>query len=55
MSSTVIDLAAYRAEREVRRRREREEAFDRELRRRLAAFLDGSPIPPSPIPDNPYT
>lgn len=53
-SGEVVDLAARRAAREAEERRRREDAFDRELGRRLAAFLDGRPIPSTPIPDNPY-
>jgi hypothetical protein len=54
MDQQVIDLGRCRAERDAQARRRREDAFDRELARRLAAFLEGRPIPSTPIPDNPY-
>ncbi|WP_207480556.1 hypothetical protein [Arenibaculum pallidiluteum] len=50
----VISLAARRAARRAEERRLREEAFDRELRRRMDLFLAGLPIPSTPITDNPY-
>lgn len=50
----IIDLTKAREEREMRRQKEREEAFDRELRRRLALFYAGQKLPADPIPDNPY-
>lgn len=52
--SNVINLQHKRAKREEQQRREREEAFDRELRRRLALFYAGQTTPVEPIPDNPY-
>ena len=54
MGGTVVDLAEKRAELARAERRRREEAFDRELRRRMELFLAGQPIPSTPIPDNPY-
>lgn len=54
MSAIIIDLAEKRAERAERQRRRRLEAFDRELRRRLAIYLEGEEIPVEPIKDNPY-
>ncbi|HYD99758.1 MAG TPA: hypothetical protein VEH84_10260 [Alphaproteobacteria bacterium] len=52
--SQVIDFAAQRRQRQDAEQRRRQEAFDRELSRRLAAFLDGRPIPAERIADNPY-
>ncbi|HEV7371643.1 hypothetical protein [Arenibaculum sp.] len=40
-AAAVADLAEMRA----RRERARLDAFERELRRRLCAFLDGRPVP----------
>lgn len=54
MSSKIIDLAAWRWQHAETIRRAREEAFDRELARRLSAVLRGEPIPAEPIRDNPY-
>ncbi|MCG5243586.1 hypothetical protein [Azospirillum doebereinerae] len=54
MSAIVISLAEKRREREERERQIRIDAFDRELRRRLALYLDGDDIPVEPIRDNPY-
>lgn len=54
MSATIIDLAAVRREREEKERERRIEAFDRELRHRLALYLEGEEIPVEPIKDNPY-
>lgn len=54
MSATIIDLAAVRRERERVERERRVDAFDRELRRRLALYLEGESIPVEPIKDNPY-
>ncbi|MBP2226769.1 hypothetical protein [Azospirillum agricola] len=54
MSAIVIDLADKRREREERERQRRIDAFDRELRRRLALYLDGDDLPVEPIRDNPY-
>ncbi len=54
MSATIISLAEKRAEREERDRQRRIDAFDRELRRRLAMYLEGEDIPVEPIKDNPY-
>lgn len=54
MSAIVISLAEKRREREDRERQQRIDAFDRELRRRLALYLDGDDIPVEPIRDNPY-
>ncbi len=54
MSAIVIDLAEKRREREDRERQLRVDAFDRELRRRLALYLEGDEIPVEPIRDNPY-
>ena len=54
MSAIIIDLAARRREREDEERQRRIDAFDRELRRRLALYLEGEEIPVEPIRDNPY-
>lgn len=54
MSAIVIDLAEKRREREDRERQIRVAAFDRELRRRLATYLEGGDIPVEAIRDNPY-
>jgi len=54
MSAIVIDLAEKRREREERERQLRIDAFDRELRRRLALYLEGDDVPVEPIRDNPY-
>ncbi|WP_169732767.1 hypothetical protein [Azospirillum halopraeferens] len=56
MTAIIIDLAARRQEREETERRRRIEAFDRELRRRLALLQDEDEdeIPVEPIRDNPY-
>lgn len=54
MSAMVIDFAAKRRERDERERRRRIEAFDRELRRRLADHLDRDVIPVEPLKDGPY-
>jgi len=54
MSATIISLSEKRREREERERQIRIDAFDRELRRRLALYLDGDDIPVEPIRDNPY-
>lgn len=54
MSAIVIDLAEKRRERDERERQTRIDAFDRELRRRLALYLEGDDIPVEPIRDNPY-
>ncbi|HYD67091.1 hypothetical protein [Azospirillum sp.] len=54
MSAMIIDLTEKRREREERDRQKRIDAFDRELRRRLALYLDGEEIPVEPIRDNPY-
>lgn len=54
MSATIIDLSARRREREEAERQRRIDAFDRELRRRLALYLEGEEIPVEPIKDNPY-
>lgn len=54
MSATIIDFAAHRARRDERLAREREDAFDQEIVRRLRALLAGEAIPANPIPDNPY-
>jgi hypothetical protein len=54
MSATVIDFAAKRREREEQDRQRRIDAFDQELRRRLALYLEGEEIPVEPIKDNPY-
>ena len=54
MSATIIDLAQKRAEREERDRQRRIDAFDRELRHRLAMYLEGEDIAVEPIKDNPY-
>lgn len=54
MSATIIDLAAVRRERAQAERQRRVDAFDRELRRRLALYLEGETIPVEQIKDNPY-
>lgn len=54
MTAQIIDLQTRRADIARRRRLEREEKFDLELRRRLSMFLDGEELPYEPIPDNPY-
>lgn len=54
MTAMIIDLADKRREREDRERQKRIEAFDQELRRRLAMYLEGDEIPFEPIRDNPY-
>lgn len=54
MSAVVIDLAEKRRERDERERQIRIDAFDRELRRRLALYLEGDERPVEPIRDNPY-
>lgn len=54
MSATVIDFTQKRLEREDRERQRRIDAFDQELRRRLALYLEGEDIPVEPIRDNPY-
>lgn len=54
MSATIVDLAQHRRKREEEERLRRIEAFDRELRRRLALYLEGEEIPIEPIKDNPY-
>ncbi|HYH21646.1 MAG TPA: hypothetical protein VD995_23815 [Azospirillum sp.] len=54
MTAMIIDLTEKRREREERDRQKRIDAFDRELRRRLALYLDGEDIPVEPIRDNPY-
>lgn len=54
MTATIIDLAAKRLEREEKERQKRIDAFDQELRRRLALYLEGDTIPVEPIRDNPY-
>lgn len=54
MTAQIIDLQARRIDIALRQQREREERFDRELRRRLTAFLEGDDLPVEPIPDNPY-
>ncbi|HYG88009.1 MAG TPA: hypothetical protein VD978_17270 [Azospirillum sp.] len=54
MTAQIINLAVKRAEREEKERRKRIDAFDRELRRRLAMYLDGEDMPAEPIRDNPY-
>ncbi|HYD32222.1 MAG TPA: hypothetical protein VEB64_15375 [Azospirillaceae bacterium] len=54
MTAQIIDLQARRTDIVRRQQREREERFDRELRRRLTAFLEGEELPVEPIPDNPY-
>ncbi|HEY0833487.1 MAG TPA: hypothetical protein VGE72_06205 [Azospirillum sp.] len=54
MTAMIIDLAEKRREREERDRQQRIDAFDQELRRRLALYLDGEDIPVEPIRDNPY-
>ncbi|PWC39284.1 hypothetical protein [Azospirillum sp. TSO35-2] len=53
-SAVIIDLAQKRRERDERERQVRIDAFDRELRRRLALYLEGEDIPVEPIRDNPY-
>jgi hypothetical protein len=50
----VIDFSRRQADIMAQRQRRREEAFDRELNRRLSLFLAGCRIPAEPIPDNPY-
>jgi hypothetical protein len=50
----VIDFRRRQADIMAQRQRRREEAFDRELSRRLSLFLAGGQIPAEPIPDNPY-
>ena len=54
MTAVIIDLAQKRREREERERQILIDAFDRELRRRLALYLEGEEIPVEPIRDNPY-
>ena len=54
MSAIVIDLSEKRRERDERERQIRIDAFDRELRRRLALYLEGDDLPVEPIRDNPY-
>ena len=54
MTATIIDLAEKRLERDERERQLRIDTFDRELRRRLAMYLEGEDIPVEPIRDNPY-
>jgi hypothetical protein len=54
MTATIIDFTAKRREFRCREHEQREAAFDRELRRRLAVFLDGGKLPNEPISDNPY-
>ncbi len=54
MTAQIIDLTAKRLEREEKARQKRVEAFDQELRRRLALYLEGDDIPVEPIRDNPY-
>ncbi len=54
MTAQIISLAAKREEREEKARQQRIDAFDRELRRRLALYLDGEDLPVEPIRDNPY-
>ncbi|WP_207457265.1 hypothetical protein [Azospirillum sp. SYSU D00513] len=54
MSATIIDFADKLREREERDRQRRIDAFDQELRRRLALYLEGEEIPVEPIKDNPY-
>ena len=54
MTAQIISLAAKREEREEKARQKRVEAFDQELRRRLALYLEGEDIPVEPIRDNPY-
>ena len=54
MTATIIDFARHRALRVMRDDRERQDAFDQEVVRRLKALLAGQPIPAEPIPDNPY-
>ncbi|CAO3418243.1 hypothetical protein [Azospirillum doebereinerae] len=54
MSAIIISFDQKRRERAERERQARIDAFDRELRRRLALYLDGDDIPVEPIRDNPY-
>ncbi len=54
MTAQIISLAVKRAEREEKERLMRIDAFDQELRRRLALYLDGDEIPLEPISDSPY-
>jgi hypothetical protein len=54
MADGIIDFQRFRKAAAAERQRRREEAFDRELRRRLDLFLAGKPIPSEPIADNPY-
>jgi hypothetical protein len=54
MSATIIDFAEKRREREERERQRRIDAFDQELRRRLALYLDGADDSIESIKDNPY-
>ncbi len=56
MTAIIIDFAEKRLEREERERRKRIDAFDRELRRRLALHLDAEAetAPVEPLKDNPY-
>ena len=54
MTAQIISLVAKRQEREEKARQKRIEAFDQELRRRLALYLEGEDIPVEPIRDNPY-
>jgi len=50
----IIDFTVWRWQHEEKIRRAREDAFDRELSRRLQAVLRGERIPVTRIPDNPY-
>ncbi|MGQ9368481.1 hypothetical protein [Azospirillum sp. A39] len=54
MTAIIIDLAQKRLEREADELQKRIDAFDRELRRRLALHLEEEAIPFEPIRDNPY-
>ncbi|NYZ17312.1 hypothetical protein HL658_32620 [Azospirillum sp. RWY-5-1] len=54
MSATIIDLVQHRRKREEEERQRRIDAFDRELRRRLALYLEGDVMAIEPIKDSPY-
>jgi len=54
MSAIIIDLAEKRRERDEKRRADRMRAYDDELRRRLALYLESEDRTVEPIRDAPY-
>jgi hypothetical protein len=55
MTATIIDFSEKRRERDERERCRRIDTFDRELRRRLAVYLEGNATAAEAIKDSPHS